>query len=578
MAVVLAVCASLALHTPSHFGQRTPSSKLPLSVPPRLPSAPHAAAVVAPRVLQEPVACASDTPKEPGPLVLDGVTKLQLAILLSTGLLIQMGVGMIIVVLPIFAQSLNLGAAGVGLLVALPQVTKLLFNLPVGYLCDVIGRKPPLIAGALVDALGACLTGTATGLTQLVPARLLVGIGSATGWTATTTYTMDVVGKYPQHSGLLFGIVQAVGFLAFALGPALGGALSERYSPSLPFRLISLILLVTTPLKLLLPETLKGRPAGGGDAVGLGGLKLALNDSLDSSRRLLADRSQQALLAMKASFLVGLSLILTVVPLHATAVWGATAADLGRLQSFVTLLALVASPVAGVLADRFGKAPLAICGSLCTALSVACLPLVKGRGAYYLVRSLWSAGEALLITAYTALALEVQRPDAAQTRSSLWARKIGGPHCSVARVLRIRRASVSAPTTGDTRGAARCQGEPRQPSRRRGAPLSAAYLRSGRVLLAARRALDGLGHDGGCQLNLLAPPKEDAGTGGYRRGGTHRVRDHARGAVAWCQGVLGKSKCIGDWKIYDFRATSIGISFVVFEHHSKQTDVHANGP
>lgn len=32
-------------------------------------------------------------------------------------------------------------------------------------------------------------------------------------------YTLDVVGKFPQHSGLLLGLLQAVGFLAFALGP-----------------------------------------------------------------------------------------------------------------------------------------------------------------------------------------------------------------------------------------------------------------------------------------------------------------------------------------------------------------------
>jgi hypothetical protein len=37
------------------------------------------------------------------------------------------------------------------------------------------------------------------------------------------------------------------------------------------------------------------------------------------------------------------------VPLHASAAWGADAADLGRLYSFVTFLSLVASPLAGML-------------------------------------------------------------------------------------------------------------------------------------------------------------------------------------------------------------------------------------
>ena len=64
---------------------------------------------------------------------------------------------------------------------------------------------------------------------------------------------------------------------------------------------------------------------------------------------------QVALLMLKLAFFSGLSLILTVVPLHATAAWGASTVQLGRITSFVTLLSLVASPLAGFLADRVGR-------------------------------------------------------------------------------------------------------------------------------------------------------------------------------------------------------------------------------
>ena len=49
----------------------------------------------------------------PAPLVLDATTKKQLAIIVSTSFLVQMGVGMGIIVLPVFAQSLGLGQLGV---------------------------------------------------------------------------------------------------------------------------------------------------------------------------------------------------------------------------------------------------------------------------------------------------------------------------------------------------------------------------------------------------------------------------------------------------------------------------------
>lgn len=169
-------------------------------------------------------------------LRLDAETKLQLAILLSTNLLVQMGIGMVIVALPIFATTLGLGTGGVGLIIALPQLTKLLFNLPVGFLVDRYGRKPSLIIGGVLDAVGQYGTALATGLTDLTPARLLIGVGSATTATASQAYTLDVVGKFPNHSGLLLGLVQAVGFLAFALGPAVGGRLLERFDATMPFK------------------------------------------------------------------------------------------------------------------------------------------------------------------------------------------------------------------------------------------------------------------------------------------------------------------------------------------------------
>ena len=219
--------------------------------------------------------------------MLDAETKLQLAILLSTSFLVQMGVGMGIIVLPVFAQSLGLGQLGVGLLVALPQVTKLLFNLPVGYLVDVVGRKPPLVLGAVLDAAGQIATAAASTMTGLVPARLLVGVGSATGGStgaAASAYQMDVLSKYPEHSGRLLGLIQALGFLAFAVGPAIGGALAERGGPALPFYLLGAALLLSAPLKALLPETL---PASSRRSLELSELRGTMRASAASYRQLL---------------------------------------------------------------------------------------------------------------------------------------------------------------------------------------------------------------------------------------------------------------------------------------------------
>ena len=79
---------------------------------------------------------------------------------------------------------------------------------------------------------------------------------------------------------------------------------------------------------MLLPETL---PAERRKDPGLGALRVVMDGLFATYKRLLADPRQVALLVMKCAFLCGLSLILTVVPLHATATWGASATDLGKV-------------------------------------------------------------------------------------------------------------------------------------------------------------------------------------------------------------------------------------------------------
>ena len=90
-----------------------------------------------------------------------------------------------------------------------------------------------------------------------------------------------------------------------------------------------------------------------------------------------------------------------------------------QLFSFTTLLSFVVSPIGGLLADRIGRVPLALGGSITTALSVACMPFATSKLGYCLTRSVWSAGEVFLIPAYPTLALDVTPEEQRGARNSL---------------------------------------------------------------------------------------------------------------------------------------------------------------
>jgi MFS family permease len=57
------------------------------------------------------------------------------------------------IAMPIAASSAGISGAGIGVLIAIPSAVGLLFDIPLGALSDSIGRKGPILAGAMVGAV-----------------------------------------------------------------------------------------------------------------------------------------------------------------------------------------------------------------------------------------------------------------------------------------------------------------------------------------------------------------------------------------------------------------------------------------
>ena len=340
--------------------------------------------------------------------------KLQLGVLFSTSLLVQLGIGVIIPVLPAYAQSVGLTATDVGLVVAVPSFASALLNLPVGRLVDVVGRKRPMIYGSLIDGVGCFATALAGGLNSMVGARLLMGSGSAISYTACEAYTLDVVGKFPAHKGRLMGAVGAVGSLAFVAGPAIGGAMAERGGIAAPFALIGVSVMLTAPLLSLLPET---RPP----TAPLSSLRPGpmLADARHSFGSLLADRNQQALLLVQSSLFTGWSASLTVLPLWAAATWDATPASLGTLYSTMAVMGFVGAPLGGALSDKVGRKTAIGLGSAACAAGFGALPALESMESLYGAACLIGLGESCLMSGVGAMSSDVTRAEQRGAQSAL---------------------------------------------------------------------------------------------------------------------------------------------------------------
>src|SRR5688500_5980352 len=81
--------------------------------------------------------------------------------------------------LPLFARDLGAGPSMIGVVVGASTLTGIFVKMPAGALSDVLGRRPLLLAGALVFALMPFTYLAASSLAILIVLRVLHGSATA---------------------------------------------------------------------------------------------------------------------------------------------------------------------------------------------------------------------------------------------------------------------------------------------------------------------------------------------------------------------------------------------------------------
>ncbi len=177
-------------------------------------------------------------------------------ILSFTLLVLMLGYGMVMPLMPFLIEKLGAGGQELGWLVSTYSLMQLICAPFWGMLSDRIGRKPVIAVGVLGYAITLFLFGLATEFWMLFLARTFSGILSSAAMPTSMAYISDNAPE-GERSGKMGQLGAAIGAGVIA-GPLLGGLLSAR-SLSLPFFVgaglagLSFLLVV-----FLLPES---RPA-----------------------------------------------------------------------------------------------------------------------------------------------------------------------------------------------------------------------------------------------------------------------------------------------------------------------------
>ena len=172
------------------------------------------------------------------------------------------GFGIIIPLLPFYAETFGASPIVIGLLFAVFSLCQLVAAPALGDLSDRYGRRPVLVFSLAGTAVSFVILALAHSIAMLFLARIVDGLSGGNISTARA-YVADIT--EPKDRARAYGLIGAAFGLGFILGPALSGLL-VRVSYTAPIWAAAGLTLVATAMAWLwLPETVHRSQAGTGN-------------------------------------------------------------------------------------------------------------------------------------------------------------------------------------------------------------------------------------------------------------------------------------------------------------------------
>ncbi len=157
-----------------------------------------------------------------------------LAVLFATVFINLVGFGLVVPLLPFFAQSLKAEAWQITLMFSAYSLGQFFAEPFWGRLSDRIGRKPVLLMTLIANALGYLMLAFMPNIWLAIAVRLFTGLGAG-NISTVQGYVADVTP--PEQRAGRMGLIGAAFGLGFIVGPGLGGLLTQPQLGRLGYQL-----------------------------------------------------------------------------------------------------------------------------------------------------------------------------------------------------------------------------------------------------------------------------------------------------------------------------------------------------
>ena len=270
----------------------------------------------------------------------------------ASNLLMGSAIGVMLPVMPLFAKELGISTAELGAAVSAIGIARLLSNIPAAWLVDKYGRRPLMIFGPFISALGMTATAVCTTASELIATRFVTGVGGSLNQAGSQSYLADISTiKNRARTMAPMGAAFSAGALC---GPAIGGFIGGNYGLHMPFYFVGGAIFGVTALNfIMLPET---RPISNDHLGEDKRLVDEFSETIKLWKPLLADTNIRGILGVYTSYwILSVGCMFTLMPLLAVERFGATPSVVGSVYAVNSLINIIGSQPAAWISDKKGR-------------------------------------------------------------------------------------------------------------------------------------------------------------------------------------------------------------------------------
>jgi len=269
--------------------------------------------------------------------------------------------------LSIFAKRIGATGVMIGYAVAAYWVSRVLLEIPSGFISARYGYYKPMVAGALLTVAGNMLTINVDSPVFLVAVRAIMGLGAPLFFAISMTFIVNLFDT--ERRGSAMGLFQGIEFIGTIIGSGMSGYVIENLGFKGGFILSSILAVAATVLLVVPPHVRRETQQHTARAsMKLGDLpEVLVNPTLVI----------MAVITL-AEFVMSTGLIYTVFPLYAEDTLGFPLAEIGYIMGARSVGFVVAMFTMGSISDRIGRKPVLTFGIVSTAVLIMAMNYVTG--------------------------------------------------------------------------------------------------------------------------------------------------------------------------------------------------------